>query len=185
MLVGCETAPKTALTPEDFEIAFQREPETGALRVSTAGNQDFEHTRAYDNMTNQYLTFWIEAVRTITGEQQVYVVGDRLRFRTEESLSEEGRTERIDVKQPAWVGPSFREADLQLRWRDIRCPKQGGAYFCNQRDRLQITLTEDMIASIMDSGRQDFPVAIDRRTNVDWRVPKAELVAVLMAMKEK
>lgn len=184
-LAACETTPSSTYLPEDFRVTLAPDAETGQLIASTRGSQAVEHTRAYDNMSNQYLVFWLEAVEREAGGAQIYVVGDRVRFRTEESVSSEGRTGRIDVDRPAWVGPGFSEADLQLRWRDVACPRQGGAYFCNQRDRMEISLPESMVTEFLASDRKDFPVIVDRRTKVDWRIPKAEFQAVLAALKSK
>lgn len=184
-VAACETTSPITYAPEDFRVTLSPDEETGRLTASTRGSQSFEHTRAYDNMSNQYLVFWLEAVKLEPEGNQIYIVGDRVRFRTEESVGSEGRTGRIDVDQPAWVGPKLSESDLQLRWRDVTCPKQGGAYFCNQRDRLEVALPESMVNDFLAGERDDFPVIVDRRTKIDWRISKAEFQAVLAALQSQ
>ncbi|MAK60419.1 MAG: hypothetical protein CMK09_05530 [Ponticaulis sp.] len=182
-LFGCKTTPEPQLAPSDYQISYGRDADTGWLIARSAGNHNVEDNRAYSNMTSQRLIFWVEAMKEETGKTRVFFVGQRVRRLTEDSGREPGRSGRIDLTNPAWVGPGYKEADLQLRWRDIRC--FGQAYFCNQTDMMEITLTDEMLANILASDASSIPIAVDRKTNIDWRIPKNELIAVLEELERR
>lgn len=182
LLTACETTSEPGRTTADYDVQYGRDSDLGKMVIRSVSMEDVQDSRAYSNMTRERLLMWVEAVESDTGDVDVFIAGQRIRHMTEEDTTASGRTGRIDITTPVWIGRPLREADLQLRWRDVQC--RGEAYYCNRHDYLEIALTSEMVEEFLASTRNDIPVALTRRTNIDWRIPKAELEAVMLKVAE-
>jgi hypothetical protein len=90
---------------------------------------------------------------------------------------EQGAWDRPD---PAHIGNPWREADFNFTQRRTDC--LGEAYWCNRYQQFEIVLTSEMVkAFIAEAAPDSIPVALFSRRKVDWRVPRAELLATLDA----
>ena len=86
-----------------------------------------------------------------------------------------------DPKEPVFVGPKLKRTDVLARWTKIDCNEV--EKYCTRIDALEIPLAPEVVRDyIAPSAPDEIKVALTRRNRVDFRIPKAELIATLDAL---
>jgi hypothetical protein len=120
----------------------------------------------------------VEARKPASGQTEVVLVGERLRYILPKEAPKQREFGPWDPPDPAFVGSPWKEANLRYRGMEIEC--FGEAYWCAQVWFIEIVLPEAIVRTMVgDPRRKDLPVALSKRKKVEWRTPRDELLAVL------
>ena len=159
-----------------FKLQAWIDSQTGERVISSVGNSDVKLRKGYSPAAETRLIMWAEARQAGTEPPRMYLAGQRVRYTLPSETNSRGKFGRSNPKDPAYLGSPFREADLQTRWTEITCISD--AHYCERVDQYEIALSPELFEALTsgDAGT-DIPIALTRRNLIDWRMPKAELIA--------
>lgn len=172
-------------TPSDPEADYQRiraslEVRTapnGARVVSTSQVADAQHEVFYMG-NSEGIAVWVKALKR-EGEPAVVMLGGSRAFHQPHSevkgTEPEGAWDRPD---PTYVGSPWREADFRFSDRQSIC--YNAAAWCERRQQFDVLLSAQMVKDFIAEGAPDMiPIALFSKRDIDWRLPRVELLAAL------
>jgi hypothetical protein len=152
--------------------------EAGSPVVSSAPANEVKDFNHYTG--GEVLAVWVRVTTPPGKPARVVLAGSRAFaiMRAEVRPTEEQGP--FDRPEPANIGNPWREADFNYTQRRTDCYGEG--YWCSRIQQFEVVLTPEIIrAFIAETAPDTIPVALISRRNVDWRVPRAELLATLDA----
>ncbi len=164
-----------------FEITLAKDYDTGELVASSVNASEQDLHRGYYRASSHIIRFWIEARRSEAGDIRVLITGQKLIWRGLRETRDRGEFGPWDPKDPVFVGRRLDRTDVLARWTKIDCNE--AEKYCSRVDALDIPLSPEKVRDyIAASAPDDIKIALTRRNRVDFRIPKAELIATLEAL---
>ena len=129
----------------------------------------------------EVLAMWVKVTNPPEGQPRVVLAGSRARAIPHESVKPTDSEGPWDRPDPAHVGNPWREADFAFTDRATQCYNE--SFWCNRLQQFEVTLSADTVrAFIAETAPDSIPVALFTRSDVDWRIMRAELLATLDAV---
>lgn len=180
LLSACAAAPDPAAEYARYRATVQvRVNDEGWTIASSARANEQKNLNLYSG--GESLVLWVMALKPDEGATHVVIGGSRARAIQQSAVKETDEQGPWDRPDPAHVGNPWREADFAFTQRRTEC--YGEAFWCNRLQTFEVKLTPEMVRAFIAEGAPDsIPVALFTRRDVDWRVPRAELLAVLDAL---
>lgn len=156
-----------------------RTNEQGWRVASSSRSTEAKNANLYSG--GETLAMWVMVLQPPEGVATVVLAGSRARAIQQADVKPTDEQGPWDRPEPAHVGNPWREADFAFTQRRTEC--YGEAFWCNRLQNFSVTLTPDMVkAFIAEDAPDSIPVALFTRRDVDWRMPRAELLATLDAL---
>jgi len=152
----------------------------GERVVSTSKSAEAQHETFYMG-NSEGIAVWVKALKQ-EGQPAVVVLGGSRAFHQPHSevngTEPEGPWDRPD---PAYIGTPWREADFRFSDRQSIC--YNAAAWCERRQQFDVLLSRQMVKDFIGEGAPDsIPIALFSRRDIDWRLPRVELLAALDAL---
>lgn len=172
---------QAASDPSTPEIQISMDTETGErVASSVAASELARHTGRYVASAH-IISFWIEARESEAGDLRVLITGERVTWRGLSDTPERGKFGPWDPKDPVYVGRKLKRTDVLARWSEIGCIE--ARKYCSQIDALDIPLAPETVSEMIAADApENIKIALTRRNKVDYRIPKAQLIATLDAL---
>lgn len=181
MLAACATPSDPAADYQRISSSLQVVTGANGERVvSTSKSADAQREFFYMG-NSEGIAMWVKALKR-DGEPAVVVLGGSRAFHQPHSevnsTEAEGPWDRPD---PAYIGTPWREADFRFSDRQSIC--YNAAAWCERRQQFDVLLSRQMVKDFIAEGAPDsIPIALFSRRDIDWRLPRVELLAALDAL---
>lgn len=179
-LVGaCATGADPAATYDHYRSAIRISTNAQGWQVaSTAPTAEQKDANLYSG--GESLAMWVMVLKREGSPTLVTLAGSRARAIQQGNVQPTEEQGPWDRPEPAHVGNPWREADFAFTERKTEC--YGENFWCNRLQQFSVLLPPDAVKAFIAEGAADtIPVALFTRRDVDWRIPRVELLAALDA----
>jgi hypothetical protein len=160
------------------DVVHVGENEQGLPIASSAPANEVKDFNHYAG--GEVLAIWVLVTHPPGESPRVVLAGSRAYAILSAEVKPTDEQGAWDRPEPSHVGNPWREADFRFTQRRTDCYGEG--YWCNRIQQFEIILSPGMVkAFIAESAPDTIPVSLTSRRKVDWRVPRAELLATLDA----
>ncbi|HVY88145.1 MAG TPA: hypothetical protein VG942_04710 [Hyphomonadaceae bacterium] len=157
------------------------DPKTGARVATTVAPTDTRKKNGYSLAAQTETNFWVEVRQETNGDVHVMFKGQQLHFALPEEAGAPGRYGPRPSEYPAYVGTPLTKATLTFPWLDVSCLDK--SHWCNRIQAMQIDLDADQVRSmIAEKASATIAISISNKRRIEWRMPKADLIAALDAL---
>lgn len=181
LAAACASAP-AAEVPSPAKMAAQIivvETEPGLRAASSVELADPKYANGI--AAGGGVAIWVSVEKRAGLPAKVAFAGERVIYLLPTEVTSTAPMGSWDRPEPAFVGSMLRSADFKFLQRQVSC--RNDQHWCVNRQDFVIELTPEMVRDfVRDGAGSKIPVSLVRKTKIDWRVPKAELVATLDAL---
>lgn len=175
-------APALAQTKgKDYAALVEVGADEDGRIATTVRAAEVKEKRGYSPGAESMTVFWVEARKPDGGPARVSLVGQRLRYITPSEAPQTKKYGPWDPVDPASVGSPWKDADLRYRGSEVECISD--AYWCWQTWFIEVVLPESVVRTVVnDPKKKEIPLSLSKRRKVEWRTPRAEVIAALEAL---
>lgn len=163
-------------------VELYQDADTSEIVASTRGAASVKSSLGYSPGAMTSVVMWVEARLSETGAQRVVLAGEQLRYVLPKESGGARRYGPSDPEDPVFVGSPWKPVDL--RYRDVEVVCWGDAYWCAQVWSIEIPLDEAVVDGFLSGSKaRNLRVSLSRQKRVDWRVERADIIAVRDAIR--
>jgi hypothetical protein len=181
MLAACASAPDQASLYNDIRPKITVRNLGGSVRdASSAHAVEPKWQKTYAG-AGRGVVIWVQVDKKGDYPAEVTLMGSRASSVLESEVSKDDATGPWDRPEPALVGFPWHEADFEYTDRKTQC--FGVAYWCSREVEFNIHLPHDLVVRLLADEKSDsIPIALYSTRHIDWRMPRAELLATVDAL---